>query len=533
MSARSCSWVLVLAALVTMGCGVAKEPAEETESRRDPALERFWENFRAASAARGAGDWERAAGFYELARAADPDHGDTLYYLGHFRYARGETAAALEHFEHLAEIEPAGLRSWQQLSLARGQSRPGWVGDLSGAEVAARRAVDVVRTESLNYELLARWAAYRGEEAVAREHIATALGHNQKSESARLLTEWLERSAVTDTPVGASALAMAARHAAHPVDLDGDGKADLTIFEVGDMDTLLVTETGGDRRVLPSAARVPAWADAFESAGFGPFPVPARAALISGPYGDRVVLVGGGSRGTRVYELAGDLYREVDAGGLPMPVGVPLVAAADFDGDGVDDLLLANIRLAPDSQVLGGRVFLGRADGSFQASGTDIPGPLVQVVAADIDGDGDVDIVVGRPGLAIAANGATGDHAPPAPPAATTMVSVLINDGGRLTPASIETPVLGGELRDIVVADLDGDGRTDLFFATAAWSPERRDTDVLWLGTAAGFVDASDRLGPERLGSTFRAWAAADGLVLVRGGTVPGDSRHTVLLQIR
>lgn len=533
MGARSHAWVLALAALLTVGCGVAREPVEETESSRDPALERFWENFRAASTARGAGDPERAAGFYEQALAADPDHGDTLYYLGHFRYARSEVAAALEHFERLAQVEPDSLRSWQQLSLVRGQSRPGWVGDLGGAEIAARRAVDVVRTESLNYELLARWSAYRAESSIANEHITTALGHNQKSEAARLLREWLERPSRADNVAGASALAMAARHTARRVDLDADGAVDLTIFGVSGGSPVLVAGTGGDRRVLPSAARVPAWADASKDSVSGPFPVPTRAAFTVGPYGERVVLVGGGSRGARVYEAAGESYREIDNVDLPALVGAPLVVAADFDGDDIDDLLLANIRFAADSQALGGRVFLGRSDGSFRASEVDIPGPLVQLAAADIDGDGDADVIVGRPGLGIETEEVAGDHAPPLAAAATTEISVLINDDGRLSAASIETPGLGSEVRDIVVADLDRDGRTDLFFATASWSPERSVADVLWLGTTKGFVDSSDRLGPERFGSTFRAWPAAGGLVLVRGGAVPGDPRHTVLLQIR
>lgn len=216
-----------------------------------------------------------------------------------------------------------------------------------------------------------------------------------------------------------------------------------------------------------------------------------------------------------------------------MPMGAPLVAAADFDGDGIDDLVLANLRLDTDSQALGARVFRGRADGSFLAAGIDIPGPLVQVIAVDIDGDGDPDLIVGRSGQASAAQEVAGDHAPPTTAAAIVTVSILLNDEGRLTPSSIETPVLGSEVRDIVVADFDADGRTDLFFAMGSWSPERSVADVLWLGTTAGFVDASDRLGAARFGSTFRAWASPDGLLLVRGGAVPADPRRTVLLQIR
>ena len=530
MAPRIGSTVLVLAALSCVGCGGSQEPAAETQGRRDRALERFWQDFRAASSARAAGDLERAAGLYERALAADSDHGDTLYYLGHFRYGRGETAAAVAHFERLADAEPANLRSWQQLSVARGQSTSGWVGDLAGAEAAAQRALQVVRAESLNYELLARWAAYRGDAALARRHIDTALGHNPKSTAAPLLRDWLDDNAVAGPSSGVSALALAAPHPRYPVDLDGDEVADLTVFRVGDGSLLLVAGTGTARRVLPSALQLDAWAVASEATEFGPFAVPNRAALIRGPYGERLVLVGGGNRPARLYEAAGEVYGEIDTAGLPAPVGAPLVVAADFDGDDIDDLLLANIRLAPDSEALGGRVFLGQADGSFKAGGTDIPGPFVQAVAADVDGDGDADLVVARVGRAKEKGQAAADHAPPVAAGVITTVSILLNEGGRLSEAAIATPLPGGDVRDIVVADLDGDGRTDMFFATGSWSPERSTADVLWLGTDAGFIDASERLGAQRFGATFRAWVATEGLVLVRGGTVPAEPPRTIVL---
>lgn len=525
-------YLILLVGLLAPGCGGAGDPADKTESRRDPELEKFWENFRAASAARGAGDLERAAGFYEHALAADPDHGDTLYYLGHFRYGRGETAAAAEHFEHLAEVEPTSLRSWQQLSLVRGQSRLGWVGDVDGAEAAASRALEVVRAESLNYELMARWNAYRGENALAREHIVAALGHNPRSETARHLQEWLDRPVAAEDPAGASALALAQRHVSRAVDLTGDGSADLTVVSVDGSQPVLVARNDG-RRILPSSVRFRSWENVSGVSESGPFPVPTAAAVVSGPYGELIVLVGGGSRGTRLYEAAGELYREADTSHLPGPDGPPLLAAADFDGDGIDDLVLANLRLSDDSQALGGRLYWGLADGSFRPSNNDIAGPLLQLAAADLDGDGDPDLIVGRAGQAIESEEVAGDHAPPIAAAATMDVVFLLNDGGRLAPSTLETPVLPADVRNIVVADLDDDGRTDLFFATGSWAPETVVADLLWLGTDAGFRDASERLGLARHGVTFLSWRSAEGLVLVRGGIVPADPRRTVLLEIR
>lgn len=525
--------LLVLAGLLVLGCGVATEPAEETTSRRDPVLERFWENFRGASAARRDGDLERAASLYELALADDPDHGDTLYYLGNFRYARGETAAALAHFEHLAEVEPGGLRSWQQLSLARGQGRSGWVGGRAGAEVAARRALELVRTDSLNYELLARWAAYAGEGEASRGHIATALGHNQTSEAARRLQEWIEASSEQPSRTDVSAIATDASDAAYEIDLDGDRATDLIALRVDGARPVLLAETASGRRVLPDAGRVPGWEGAAEHSGEGPFPVPTGAALIAGPYGERVVLVGGGGRGARVYEAESGIYQEIDTGDLPAPAGAPLIAAADFDEDGVDDVVIGNIRLSADSQALGARVFIGQAGGSLVASDIEFAGPLVQLMTVDIDGDGDADIVVGRAGHSAAEDEAAGDHAPPVAAAERTVVAVFLNENGRFTPASVDTPFLGGDVRDIVATDFDGDGRLDLFFATGAWTPERSVPDVLWRATSTGFVDASERLGANKTGATFRAWPAAGGLVLVRGGAVAGAPRYSILLSLR
>ncbi len=113
--------------------------------------------------------------------------------------------------------------------------------------------------------------------------------------------------------------------------------------------------------------------------------------------------------------------------------------AADFDGDGKHDLV---VRVGPDNRLL----FLkGRGDGTFDPATTaaDGPGPdashwITELRAADLDGDGALDLV------------ATGS---------TLLWSLMGNgDGTFHTPRSFDTGIMPVHLR---LADFDGDGRLD------------------------------------------------------------------------
>lgn len=113
------------------------------------------------------------------------------------------------------------------------------------------------------------------------------------------------------------------------------------------------------------------------------------------------------------------------------------VVAADFDGDGLDDVAVGMLS-AGQQQV---RIYTSNGDETFTAAGT--TGLLTTTASAmevaDLEGDGDLDIVV--------SNG--------------NVVTILYGDGGNgFVGTTSET--CGANLTDVAIADLDGDCVLDI-----------------------------------------------------------------------
>ncbi|MEN0063378.1 MAG: VCBS repeat-containing protein [Myxococcota bacterium] len=134
------------------------------------------------------------------------------------------------------------------------------------------------------------------------------------------------------------------------------------------------------------------------------------------------------------------------------------VVAADFDGDGWVDVMIGNA--GPNSLWRGG-------SNGLVAAHNDVP-PTVAVTqdlaVGDVDGDGDLDVAVGNEGLD----------------------AIWLNDGaGRFTEQIKAIAGPSGETREIALGDVDGDGVLDLVASRVGFSGDNPQS-FLWLGRGDG-----------------------------------------------
>lgn len=227
------------------------------------------------------------------------------------------------------------------------------------------------------------------------------------------------------------------------------------------------------------------------AAGAALGPPDARLAVSQGAGGQLVVAVG--AAGAVVIDVNGDALSVAD--GPLVPPGDPVaVVAADVDGDCDDDLLVATTGSPP---------AVWRRDGvTFTEVGRIGEGAASAVAAADVDRDGDVDVVTGSGGtLTLFRNDASGAFA--ADPAA-------LGGAGRVTAVSA-----------VALGDLDGDGHPDLVVGQAGGPL------AAWLGEPAGtgsFLDAGAVVPAVTLDVERMVLADADGdldpdlALAIRGG---------------
>lgn len=511
---------------------------------------------------------------YRQALQIDPSHADALYFVGQLHYERGELPAARASIDLLTAADPRGLRTWQQASVLAGRPIPGWLPDLDAALASLDPAMELNPAESRNHYLAGRWLAYRGEFADARASLAAAAGYNPEFHDGDLLEAWIaeasgdragalrlraalvERLCAHDpdeckgaavahavrrgltAPEGpapsrtaltrAEAMArLKQQHAVAEIDLDGDSRPDL--LAAGPATGALMLFTADDRLEPVPGAVVPGWEPATDPASAPSRATPWTAVGWRARAGRRVVLAGGGSRPLRVYGTGA----ETSLGRAALwsrELTLPVLASGDLDGDGIDELLVANV---PDPAAEDGGGLVGlllREDDDGLTVWHTLPGPISAALIADLDGDGDADLAVGRypasQGIReqrlVAAVGEDGRASlePTEPPTA----SVWLMMGSRLGD---ETSIAEEDLPVRTFAVL-GAGR--LFVAGGDLEPERPAVESVWQ------VDSAGRRPPDLGGASgsvcLRAFPLPGPEILCqRGGLVPAEPAHLELIR--
>lgn len=249
-------------------------------------------------------------------------------------------------------------------------------------------------------------------------------------------------------------------------DFDGDDRPDIVFVSEDDQTNELYLQTkpgvfidGSDRLPAPGGVTNAVLAidiDADDDLD-----------LILGNAGENVVLLNDGDAG---FTPDQDSRIPVD------PRTTQDIEPADINADGDTDLIIANEG--------GNRILINNGDGFF-ADETDELLPSMpdmetrEIDAADLDADGDLDLVIANVGWR---------------PGKDPANRVLLNDGTGVFSEVESLPSSGGNTLDTELADLDGDGDIDILFGHSQSGPPLQ----VWINDGnAAFEDQTASLVPQ------------------------------------
>jgi len=285
-------------------------------------------------------------------------------------------------------------------------------------------------------------------------------------------------------------------------DMDGDGDCDLLLGSFNDQNRLYLN-SGTAVFSDVTTTNLPPLIDATRSLALGD---------VDGD-GDLDLLVGNWNQQNRLYSNVGvGVFSDVTATSLPSLLD-PTTALAfeDLDGDGDIDALIGNAGPHQD------RLYLNAGSGSFtDVTATNFPTVVdgtTALAVGDADGDGDLDILVGKASATF-----------------TGAQNRLYRNGGGGVFTDVTTthlPPMLGLTTAVAFGDADGDGDLD------AWFGNVQQQDRLYANDGTGvFADITTANVPEVLETTYALALGdvdGDGDLDAYAGNVQQDHIYTNL----
>lgn len=168
--------------------GAMGRPLSEAHRQR---ILQFWAVYQRASEARQAHRWQDAVAGYREALALQPDHWDSLYYLGTVLMELKRYPEAEEAFKHLAASEHTAARGYSALGELYSNPNAGALFDLRRAAKEYELARQNNADESGSVLRLGEVALAQGNGTRAADYLAAASRTNFKSVEAFFLRGYL------------------------------------------------------------------------------------------------------------------------------------------------------------------------------------------------------------------------------------------------------------------------------------------------------------------------------------------------------
>ena len=166
-------------AVLTLLKRSAGEPPELattlTEAGRQQ-IQVFWTTYHQANALRTQEKFTEAAAAYRHCLQLNPQHEDSLYYLGTSLEELGDYGEAAAAFRKMSKMNPRSSRAWSQLGSTLSLLRPGAPVDFRAAREAFERSLQINREEAGPFLRLGLLELSQGRLPAAREQFRTAAG---------------------------------------------------------------------------------------------------------------------------------------------------------------------------------------------------------------------------------------------------------------------------------------------------------------------------------------------------------------------